>query len=109
MTRKRFVKLMMSYGYSRNESENIAREVPGKGSYDEEILPYMVQNVLPSTAGLMLETIVEWSKILAETVSTFVETLPEIAQKIAEAISAPVCCNSYNTSNDKAKETNKEV
>lgn len=34
MTRKRFIKLSMSYGIQRNEAENLALEVKTAGSYN---------------------------------------------------------------------------
>lgn len=34
MTRKRFIKLAMSYGIQRNEAENLALEVKTAGSYN---------------------------------------------------------------------------
>lgn len=47
MTRKRFVKLMMSKGYSRNEATETAKLVQGDGSYVETYAAICVLKSIP--------------------------------------------------------------
>lgn len=47
MTRKRFIKLLMSQGYSRNEAVALAAQVPGSGqSYAETYIRADIYNRL---------------------------------------------------------------
>ena len=81
MTRKRFVKLLMAEGYSRNDANDIADEVLEDGySYAEgydhiaRMLP-LVQAMLPAVSDVVHQA---------------VETIGRLAGAVCEAASAAV-------------------
>lgn len=73
MTRKRFVKLMMADGYSRNEALDVAERVQGDGSYEQT---YRALHTLKSLPNLQ------------QSISEAAETAGRIIRAFAEAMGA---------------------
>ena len=73
MTRKRFVKLMMADGYSRNDALEIAQRVQGGGSYDQTYRALHALKTLPS---------------LQESIAQAVETAGRVIRAFADALGA---------------------
>lgn len=91
MTRKRFIKLLMARGYSRNEAQELAQEGYEGESYAEKYIKLSLWQSLPDDA---LETIADaaWRACEAacEAVQYFLEELPRVAQSINDAILAVI-------------------
>ena len=76
MTRKRFVKLLMSQGYSRNEAQELARDAVASGmSYESAY-----------TAARALEY--EILPSLSEAVASFTDVVLKLGAALAAATSA---------------------
>ena len=81
MTRKRFVKLMMAKGYSRNEAQRIARG--GKTSR-----PYMERYVLICLTTAMPDTFVHLKKRLEEAMVQISDAAKVAADNLAKTVQA---------------------
>lgn len=78
MTRKRFIKLLMSKGYSRNEAAALAAEVPGSGqSYVETYIRADIYNRLVNNFP-----------DVAEEAQRMAEGLTKIVQAFAAGVNA---------------------
>ena len=76
MTRKRFTKLLMAQGYSRNEANRIAEEISANGkTYAEGYVAYM-------------ECIELFSVGLSDIIERISKTIAKTAQALGEAIVA---------------------
>lgn len=80
MTRKRFVKLLMADGYSRNKANSIARKTIANGdTYDLQLLFLRVGNNFPDVAFPELKAAIgEVSKMLMEIIPTVINAIVEI-------------------------------
>jgi hypothetical protein len=79
MTRKRFVKLLMADGYSRNHANSIAREAIADGcTYEFQLLLLRVGNNFPDVA------FPELKYAIAKVVDEIKEILPTIINAIVE-------------------------
>lgn len=90
MTRKRFVKLLMSNGYSRNDANRVAMAVVSRGcTYDYEYF-----SILCKGSGLpiaeFLEAIGDAAVRMGQTADNLVRTFCEILPTIIEAITAAI-------------------
>lgn len=95
MTRKRFVKLLMAEGYSRNKANSLAREtIAGGCTYEFQLLLLRLGNNFPDVAfpdlkyafGKVAETLVE---IIPTIINAIVEVFPaaiELAHKRIAAL-----------------------
>lgn len=80
MTRKRFVKLLMADGYSRNKANSIAREtVAGGNTYELQLLLLRVGNKFPD---FPLQELKEAFDKVADLIK---EIIPTIINAIVEA------------------------
>lgn len=76
MTRKRFIKLLMASGYSRNEACATARLVPGDSTYANTYATIMVMKAIPSLSDAissMAETVGRLCAAVTEGVAAFIE------------------------------------
>ena len=80
MTRKRFVKLMMADGYSRNDALEIARRVQGDGSYAQT---YTALHLLKTTPSLQ-ETVDRLVEHCTCAMRAFVDALGAFTQTFRE-------------------------
>lgn len=79
MTRKRFVKLLMAQGYSRNKANRIARETVADGyTYTLQIVLLRVGNNFPDI------TVSELKNALGKVVDAITEIIPTVINTIAE-------------------------
>lgn len=78
MTRKRFVKLMMARGYSRNAANDIAFIASGTLSYSQLFYVCTCDNIA--------ETITEALRTVRQTILTFVDNLPKFIEDILQAL-----------------------
>lgn len=94
MTRKRFVKLLMADGYSRNQANSIARETAADGyTYDFQLLYLRVQNDFPdfslkelkSAIKKIADAIIE---IIPTVISAIVEAFPVALDRVCQRIAA---------------------
>ena len=85
MTRKRFVKLLMADGYSRNDANSIARETIAEGcSYGKKHLDLWTQRMFPfPDATLYLDRM---KKIIDIGIEAITEALPSVIQAVCEMI-----------------------
>ena len=90
MTRKRFVKLLMSRGYSRNEANRMALAVVSRdGSYGCEYFSILC-NMNGTTIAEFLGDIGDAAVLMGQTADNLVRTFCEILPTIIEAITAAV-------------------
>lgn len=88
MSRKRFVKLLMSRGYSRNDANTEAREAVSRGiPYDSRCLYILCEKCGLVPAG-WLESIDDAVERLSQRISDMVRTIVEAIPTIIEAITA---------------------
>lgn len=80
MTRKRFVKLAMANGYSRNAANNIAKAIPASGKSYAEVYATL-------EAVKKLEAILT-SPALSELVEKFAKAVNKMAKAIREGAAA---------------------
>lgn len=105
MTRKRFVKLLMAQGYSRNEANRYAQYAAAEGgSYQEEYddLEEMLRKVRGLNVEGMLETMQRVTQALEEALPKFVEAVARTNEAIQAGLSA--FCEAYRAAMDKEKE-----
>lgn len=86
MTRKRFLKLVMSYEIQRNEAERIARNVVQYGSYENMLVE--IEQWLKTTKGLNREKrSLEWFKDgIIRSVKTICDNVLPAFIRFAEAV-----------------------
>lgn len=87
MTRKRFVKLMMSKGYSRNEATETAKLVQGDGSYAETYAAICVIKSIPDiqqTIERFVDTTVRMMNAFADGVAAFTQAFRDSMNKVRE-------------------------
>ena len=90
MTRKRFVKQLMSIGYSRNDANTEARTAVSLGiSYDTEYL-YILCKKCDLVPADWLESIGDAVKRLSQRIEGMVHTIVEVIPTIVEAINAAI-------------------
>lgn len=80
MTRKRFIKLMMADGYSRNEAMEVAQQVQGVGSYVQTYLALHVLKTVPSLQAQieqLAETCGRVIRAFADALGAFTRTFNE--------------------------------
>lgn len=88
MTRKRFVKLLMADGYSRNGANNIARGVAEKGETfarayaAEQALKKLVDAIDFERMGA---TIARWAKALGEVTAAVARAAADVTEKMRAA------------------------
>ena len=83
MTRKRFVKLLMSHGVSRNEANLSAAEVVTHGrSYEHEYLVFVCAKDIPDLADRFAQV----AERVVEAIPSWIEAIMCAAKAIAEAI-----------------------
>ena len=84
MTRKRFVKLLMADGYSRNEADSIAKDTVAEGcSYAEKHFSLWINRWFPFISALDMDHL---ANCFARVVEVILEELPSMVQAIIEAI-----------------------
>lgn len=84
MTRKRFVKLLMADGYSRNKANSIARETSAEGvSYSIKYVCLWVVNACPDVTGMT-------NAAIEKMVDVIVDVIPCVVQAIMNLIPAVV-------------------
>lgn len=84
MTRKRFVKRLMSHGISRNRANSVAKQVIGAGqSYEDGIFTAIVQEY-----GVSEETVVAIAKEIITVSAKVAEAIANALVVVAEAITA---------------------
>lgn len=87
MTRKRFVKMLMSQGYSRNDANEEARTAVSRGiPYDSRYLYIICKKWCLVPTG-WLESIDDAVERLSQRISDMVRTVVEAIPTIIEAIS----------------------
>lgn len=80
MTRKRFVKLIMARGYSRNEANELARAVvEDGGSYEREYAKIFV-------ALSMLDVMPNFVECIISGIEALMAALPNVMQRISRMI-----------------------
>lgn len=85
MTRKRFVKLLMAEGYSRNKATSIARETVTDGyTYELRLLLLQIGNDFPDVLFPDLKAAID------EVVAMLTEIIPAVFNAIAELIPVAV-------------------
>lgn len=85
MTRKRFVKLLMSRGRSRNEANLAALEAASDGfTYEQLYFAVRYNDGDPE----IVEAVEAMAERIAKVLADFAQTMRSVAQKIAEAIPA---------------------
>ena len=88
MTRKRFVKLLMSVGYSRNDASEEARTAVSQGiPYDSRCLCILCEKCGLLPAG-WLESFDDAVERLSQKINDMVHTIVEAIPTIIEAITA---------------------
>ena len=91
MTRKRFVKLLMARGYSRNEANKRAWDVVyDGGSYDRAYAEIVV-------ACSLLDAIPDFVANVSSAIESFAAVLPKFVQSISRFVDA--CIKATATSN----------
>lgn len=83
MTRKRFVKLLMSEGYSRNEANEVTKDALEGYSYE---ISYLVHSALRENPDLMSELVSKLYSLVANIAQTIIEVLPSVIQAIVAAM-----------------------
>lgn len=84
MTRKRFVKRMMSHGISRNRANSVAKQVIDAGqSYEDGIFPAIVREY-----GMSEEAVIATAKEIITGVAKAAEAIANAIVVVAEAITA---------------------
>lgn len=87
MTRKRFIKLLMSKGYSRNDAAEMAAEVPGSGqSYLEAYIRADIYNRLVNVLPGMGEAVQRATEALAKIVQAFAAGMDAFGKAYREAM-----------------------
>lgn len=87
MTRKRFVKLLMSHGVSRNEANLSAAEVVTHGrSYEHEYLVFVCAKDFPDLADRFARVAERAMKMIVEAIPSWIEAIMCAAKAIADAI-----------------------
>lgn len=87
MTRKRFIKLLMSKGYSRNDAAEMAAEVPGSGqSYIEAYIRADIYNRLVNNFSGIGEAAQRMSVALAKIVQAFAAGMDAFGKAYREAM-----------------------
>lgn len=83
MTRKRFVKLLMSEGYSRNEANDLEKDALDGYSYEYLHLLHQVMRKNPDFLS-------EFCASVQKTITHVVEVLPSVIQSIVAALPAAI-------------------
>ena len=90
MTRKRFVKQLMSIGYSRNEANKEARTAVSDGvSYGSRYFFILLQKsgLVPAEGYDSIgDCVARVSRIIDDTVNRFIEVIPTVIEAITAAI-----------------------
>ena len=90
MTRKRFIKKLMSIGYSRNDANLEARAAVGRGfSYDSEYFYILCKKnglVPPKWSEAIGEAAIRMRQKIADMTRTIFEVIPTIVEAICEVI-----------------------
>lgn len=84
MTRKRFVKLMMADGYSRNDALEIAQRVQGGGSYHQTYLALHAIKQLPN----LQDSIHQAAETCGRILRAFADALGAFARTFRESMEA---------------------
>lgn len=87
MTRKRYVKLLMSHGLSRNEANLEAAAVAALGlSYEVDYLVFTCAKNVPNIADSIAREAEKTVQMIAEAFPSWIEAIMCVAEAIAEAI-----------------------
>ena len=88
MTRKRFVKLCMARGYSRNEAQELALDARQKGHSYAEAMGIMDASrvVLPQLAEYIAGAITEMGRVAAATAEGLVAALEAFSSAFKRAM-----------------------
>lgn len=87
MTRKRFVKLLMAEGYSRNDANSIARDTSAEGwTYSLKYCCLGVVNSFPEITVMPTRTIVKMVDLIVETLPSMIQAIIDLAQASVEAV-----------------------
>ena len=90
MTRKRFVKQLMSIGYSRNEANTEARAAVSLGiSYESRFL-YILYKKCGLVPADWFERVGDAVGLLSQKINAMVHTIVEVMPTIIEAITAAI-------------------
>lgn len=105
MTRKRYVKLLMGHGYSRNEANRCAQEIADDGGnyqeeYDDQVEAWRILEGL--NVDKMREAMQRLTQAVVETFPKFVEALTRTVEAINAGLSA--FGEAYRAAMDKEKE-----
>ena len=82
MTRKRFVKLLMARGYSRNEAAELARSGYKGQPYTELYFIATIPQAFPAAAEVVSKAVMKAATFIGQ---WYFAELPRIAQIVAEA------------------------
>lgn len=90
MTRKRYIKLLMAQGVSRNDAQASAREVVVEGiSYQQDYDDYMGYAEALIAAGLDYDqAIAAIQRMVDEVLPTFIEAIKTMAAAVSAGVSA---------------------
>jgi hypothetical protein len=83
MTRKRFVKLLMSEGYSRNEANEMAKDAREGYSYE---VSYLIHSALREKPDLIREMGSKLYSFAANLAQTIIEVFSPLIQAIVAAM-----------------------
>ncbi len=86
MTRKRFVKLVMSCGIQRNQANELAKEVKTYGSYDEMYKHYRPGLFMQRTWWRGKNSVRTLSKVLTAAILPVVKEFIKVASEFEEAL-----------------------
>ena len=87
MTRKRFTKLLMAHGYSRNEANRIAEEISANGKTYAEGYAEFLEFTERFAVGLS-DTVERVSKIIAKTAQALGEAIAAFSKAYHERMAA---------------------
>lgn len=85
MTRKRFIKLLMAEGYSRNEANELAMDVDEGFSYDELYCIHCAMPQIIDIIGRIKPAIEALVKGICEVIPTVVQIITEMLPVAVEA------------------------
>ena len=86
MTRKRFVKLCMAKGYSRNEANLMASEVIGDGTeYDSAYCEALLYAIVPAAVEAARRAVEKLTEEIARAIPTICEAIAAAIPQIIEA------------------------
>ena len=87
MTRKRFVKLLMADGYSRNDANSIARDTSAEGwTYSLKYYFLQAVNSFPEITVMPTRTIVKMVDLIVETLPSMIQAIIDLAQASVDAV-----------------------